>query len=448
MLHMSDSIKMLASNMVSRKRAGIDPYILFLGAGASISSGCSSMLQIVDDVLRNDYDFEKCKHDIEEATKINKEFGIFLASKKIKEKRTNFFEKWDSFEYSTRFLLLKKHLGENKTPSEGYKCLAQLIKCGFIKTVFSINLDNLLEKSLNNEGLCQSESFVVVVNGKDRPEEIVEQLSYSYFQIKIFKLHGSLESPRSYAFTPKEISDFENAIKPTLSKFINQSLIIIGYGGQDRDIKELFTEEGREIYFVNPVTPDTESEIFKILVARSKGKIIDGDDGCFDTFFKKLLLYIKCEEEIFNFSNSSLSVNNLPMKLTQELALVRSAPYNGNIIAQIINDINIAMEKLGQFLEYEATIPDPFLCNDISDFNTRVNSGMKRSREIRAKYIREISPYVGNAVIKCRSILEESDEIIKELDDRHLPESAAVNNLGREEMYYILQKLKTKLSMW
>lgn len=134
-------------------------------------------------------------------------------------------------------------------------------------------------------------------------------------------------------------------------------------------------------------------------------------------------------------------------RLAEEKTARRSS-YNGDTIAQIIEDVNIAMEKLGQFLEYEATVPDPLLFATISDFNTRADEGLKRSSKIRAKYIREVSPYVENAVIKCRSILGDSDEIIKEMDERHLPESVAVNALGREEMYYILQKLKTKLSMW
>lgn len=50
---MSDTIKALATNMVARKRSEVDPYIPFLGAGASISSGCSSMMQIVDGVLQS-----------------------------------------------------------------------------------------------------------------------------------------------------------------------------------------------------------------------------------------------------------------------------------------------------------------------------------------------------------------------------------------------------------
>jgi hypothetical protein len=44
-------IASLAANIVERKRAGAEPYVLFLGAVASIRSGCSSMAALVDDVL-------------------------------------------------------------------------------------------------------------------------------------------------------------------------------------------------------------------------------------------------------------------------------------------------------------------------------------------------------------------------------------------------------------
>ncbi|MGA9189557.1 MAG: hypothetical protein WB014_13605 [Methanosarcina sp.] len=156
----------------------------------------------------------------------------------------------------------------------------------------------------------------------------------------------------------------------------------------------------------------------------------------------------KCADEI-DLASEVYTVELLRYwKRLAEEKTARISSCNGDTITQIINDVNIAMDKLGQFLEYEATIPDPYLQSKISDFNTRVDEGMKHSSEIRAKYIREVSPYVGNAVIKCRSILGDSDEIIKEMDDRHLPESVAVNKLGREEMHYTLQKLKTKLSMW
>ncbi|MDW5550506.1 SIR2 family protein [Methanosarcina sp.] len=306
---MSDSIIALASSMVSRKMSGIDPYILFLGAGASISSGCSSMMQIVDDVLKHytNSEFEKWEHEIESATQIEEKFGELLRESKNKEKRTRFFEIWSLLDHDTQYSILRKHLWENKIPSEGYQSLVKLIKRGFIKTVLSTNLDNLMEKALSNSGY-QPGDFVIVVNGKDRPEEIVDQLNSPRNPLKIVKLHGTLESPRSYAFRQEEIFDFEKKIKSDLSQLINQSLIIIGYSGQDRDVDLLFEDEGNEIYFVKPSKPEVESRISQTLTVRGKGKIIDGNDGKFDTFFDKLLKYIELEEGRSNASDSEPSI--------------------------------------------------------------------------------------------------------------------------------------------
>lgn len=317
---MSDSIKALASSMVLRKKAGADPYILFLGAGASINSGCSSMMSIVNDALKQHAktDFDKWENKIEKAIRINEEYGELLKKQINKEKRARFFEIWRTLDDNTRYSILRKHLWEGKSPSEGYDNLAQLIKKGFIETVFSTNLDNLLERALNKAGMCYSDDFVVVVNGKDRPEVIAQQLNSSYTPLKIIKLHGSLEFPKSYAFTPEEISNFESQIKSEISRFINQSLIIAGYSMQDRDVYVLFEEEGNEIHFVNSTTPEPESEISRILSVRGKGKIIDGDWGNFDAFFRKLLMDTEDEEEINGLipSNESRNVSKLKVPNT------------------------------------------------------------------------------------------------------------------------------------
>jgi hypothetical protein len=319
---MSDSIRALASSMVSRKISGTDPYILFLGAGTSISSGCSSMMQIVDSILEQHAksEFDKWESEIKKATKENEKYGDLLRNEIGKEKRTRFFEIWGTLDHETKYSILRPHLWEDKNPSEGYKNLAKLIKKGYIKTVLSTNLDNLLEKALNNLGYQQGD-FIVVVNGKDQPKQIVERLNSSHTSLKIIKLHGSLESPDSYAFKPNEIFEFENKIKSDLSRLINQSLIIVGYSGRDRDVDMLFEGEGREIHFVNPTILDTESRIYQILSVRNKGKIIDGSDGNFDLFFKKLLEYIECDEGVNDISSSKREENNYGIKLISKKEL-------------------------------------------------------------------------------------------------------------------------------
>lgn len=328
---MSDSIRALASSMVSRKISGVDPYILFLGAGASISSRCSSMMQIVDDVLEQHAksEFDKWEKEIKDATQKEKRFGELLRNEISKEKRTRFFEIWNLLDHDNQYSILRKHLWENKIPSKGYDSLIKLIKKGFIKIVLSTNLDNLMEKALNNSGY-QPGDFVIVVNGRDRHEEIVDQLSSSRNSLKIVKLHGTLESPKSYAFRQEEIFDFEKEIKPNLSQLINQSLIIVGYSGQDRDVDLLFEDEGKEIYFAKPSKPEAESRIFQTLTVRGKGKIIDGNDGNFDKFFEKLLKYVELEEGRSNASDSEPSIEGFLRKIgfAKELENPRSRYKN------------------------------------------------------------------------------------------------------------------------
>ena len=292
---MSDDIKALANSMISRKKSNVNPYILFLGAGASISSECSSMMQIVDDVLgsNDSKQFGEWEKNITDATAINFEYGELKKEEINGKKRDQFFKIWRVLDRDSQYAILRKHLWENKEPSNGYVDLVHLIDIGHIKVILSTNLDNLLEKALNKAGLYQPDDFIVIVNGKDKPEEIREQLESDRGQLKLIKLHGTLESPKSYAFTPEEVFDFEKTIKPYLSQIINQSLVIIGHSMQDRDLDMLFDDEGKEIHFIRPTPPETESRIDTILKVRRRGNIIKGEDGKFDVFFQKLKLYIE-----------------------------------------------------------------------------------------------------------------------------------------------------------
>ena len=287
---MSDAIKALAANMVGRKKT--DPYILFLGAGASISSGCSSMMKIVDNVLEShdSTQFNDWQNEFKKANSIDAEFGKLKKQEIDKQKRDRFFKIWSGLDRDSQYEILRPHLWEGKSPSDGYNDLAQLIKAGYIKMVLSTNLDNLLEVALTNAGWRQSDNFIVVVNGKDRSREVHEQLGSSRDIFKLIKLHGTLESPGSYAFTLGEVFDFEKIIKPSLSRIVNQSLIVVGHSMQDRDIDMLFDGEGGEIHFVNPIRPEDWMDV--ILKVRGQGSIIDGDNGKFDNFFRELCISI------------------------------------------------------------------------------------------------------------------------------------------------------------
>ena len=73
----------LASSILERRKSGAEPYVLFLGAGASVSSGCSGMTKIVDDFLadRDKAEFEQWEQKIKAASAANAEYGQLLKEK-------------------------------------------------------------------------------------------------------------------------------------------------------------------------------------------------------------------------------------------------------------------------------------------------------------------------------------------------------------------------------
>lgn len=314
---MSDILKALAANIVSRKQAGLEPYILFIGAGASLGSGCSSMLGLVDDVLQShdSAQFSAWQEEISKAEAVSAKFGELLRDDINKKKISRFMDIWGNLDGDGRFAILRNHLWDNKTPSSGYIDLAHLVKSGYFNIILSTNLDNLMEKALNKVELFQPENFIVVVNGKDSTEEVKEQLESKRVPVKLIKLHGSLESPRSYAFTVEEIFSFEKNIKASLARIINQSLLIVGHSMQDRDINVLFEEEGKEIHFVNPARPETGSAMDNILKVRDLGSIIEGEQGKFDAFFGQLRRYVESASEEANTDGLQTTIDGFLQKI-------------------------------------------------------------------------------------------------------------------------------------
>lgn len=307
---MSEAVRALAANIVSRKQAGSDPYTLFIGAGASIGSGCSNMLDIADATLQlhDSTQFNAWNNEISEAQALSSQFGELLRNEINDQKLSRFFEIWSTLDSESRYAVLKKHLSEGQSPSSGYLDLAYLVKAKYFNVILSTNLDSLMEKALTAVGLIQPEGFIVIVNKKDSPEEIRDQLDNSRVPIKLVKLHGTLESPRSYAFTAEEIFNFEKTIKPSLTRIINQSLLIVGHSMQDRDISVLFEEEGREIHFVNPAPPRLGSSIDNVLKVRGLGSLVTGPEGLFDNFFGQLRAEIESlsKETVMTSSASSI----------------------------------------------------------------------------------------------------------------------------------------------
>ena len=264
------AIDPVADKLLQRKNSGEDPYLLFLGAGASISSGIPGMPKLIEEFLID-----------QSLTKIK------LKKMDSPQRLDQFFEYIKKESPSTRYDWLY-HLFKDAEPSQGYDALAKLVEKGYFDVILSTNVDNLLEKAVNDNSKISSIDFSVWINGIDRIETIEKFLLYKSPRIKLIKLHGDLDS-RNLLFTPSEIFQFQAALETVLTKlFKTRDMIMLGYNLADIDILRCLTRNERSLIFVNP-NPPNNPEIVAALDSFQSSFFMQGDAGRFDDFFAGLL---------------------------------------------------------------------------------------------------------------------------------------------------------------
>jgi len=279
-------IKTLADLMRQRKTAGEPPYVLFLGAGASIASGAPTTSEIVDDIVR---------------TLGDRSPETMSAGEKVDAFHTIL----DGLSDAERYTVLRRYLSR-AAPSAGYQHLAALVKAGYFDTLFTTNFDTFLEDSLADAGLRARRDFVVVIVGRDSEQLIqaaVGRLGREGPQIKIIKLHGDLSS-RVFALTSSEVLEFSEQTRSFLKDYLSRDVVIVGHTMRDEDINRCVSKRGGTLWYVNPSSPSADDFMHRILSVR-EGGVITGEYGSFDRFFGELadlLLYrperVTIEQEV------------------------------------------------------------------------------------------------------------------------------------------------------
>lgn len=266
-------INQLARKMYLRKERGERPYIFFLGAGVSISSGISSMTEMIDRFL---IDIGTASSELE---KMDGE-----------QRFERFFFAMGSLSEVDRFAWLNDGF-KGATPSLGYQALAKLVEDGYVDTIFTTNWDELLEDSLKiSKKLKYKKDYGVYVRGVVHDEFIVNQfLMQAFPKTKIVKLHGELES-RIIFVTPQETTNFSAAFTNFFREeiFRTRDIIMIGYSVADQNLKNFFTSSRSSFYYVNPKPPDDS------LLSRLNHLEYFASD--FDTFMVSLAEAITREE--------------------------------------------------------------------------------------------------------------------------------------------------------
>ncbi len=255
-------IKNLAKLMYERQKSGEEPYILLLGAGASISSGCSSNKQIIKEIVKS---FAKSQ-ELTEDEEINEFYRIL-----------------DQFKPDIH-TVMEKYL-EGRGLSPGYVYLSKLIRDGYFNIVFTTNFDPLLEDSLGN--FMKTTDFKIVIRGEKIETACIEDiLEFKTPRVKIVKLHGDLNA-RIFYIKPEETSSFPENLESVLKRYFDHDIIIVGHRMADLDIIKCIRGTRRSIWYVKPNAPQPQDLIRQAMSARPYN-IISGKCGEFDEFFFNL----------------------------------------------------------------------------------------------------------------------------------------------------------------
>ncbi len=244
----------LAKRMRAKRKAGSEPYVLVLGAGASVTSGTGLARTVVERVVGSD--------DMAA-------FDEYLSGCSSDE----------------RFAILRD-LVEGSSPSPGYRDLAELIRVGYFDLIFSTNFDPLLENALSDSALRRRD-YVLLVHGVMEPSFVADHLDNRVPRIKVLKLHGDLFY-RKFYYTGDEIDEFPAPIQRALEIYLNhRDVVVVGHSMHDTDINRCLTEQGGSIWYVAPQPPT--DDVAKIMEARkSEDLVVAGAYGSFDNFFGQL----------------------------------------------------------------------------------------------------------------------------------------------------------------
>lgn len=203
-------------NTISNPSDGGKQYRIFLGAGASVSSGIKSARDMVAE-WRTLFDAsassgEKAKDQSWYETDLEYS-SLFTHHYPLPAERRDYIE----------------HCLENAKPSFGYLYLADLLEKGFFNTVVTTNFDDLLLEACYT--FTQKVRPIVAWNDTDIP-----QIRLASKRPKIIKIHGDYRFD-SLKNTSREVNDVAQGTHSAIERLANESgLIVVGYGGCDRSV--------------------------------------------------------------------------------------------------------------------------------------------------------------------------------------------------------------------
>lgn len=227
--HKLRTVTDLIRHIKTKEESSPANYSIFLGAGASVTSGIRTAGQLTDEWANELYERFKREKSLDPTVAksyFEKEHPSWYNSD---NPYSSLFEK--KFDLPTQRRRFVEQEVDGKLPSIGYSYLVSLVDNNYFNTLFTTNFDDLL-----------NEAFYVFSN--KRPilcahDSSIRSVSITSKRPKIVKLHGD------YLFddiksTLRETESLEQNTKEKFVEFCKEyGLIVVGYSGSDRSIMDV-----------------------------------------------------------------------------------------------------------------------------------------------------------------------------------------------------------------
>jgi hypothetical protein len=302
-----------------------DKIVTIWGAGTSIKSGIPGGYYIMEKMI-NDLtqiiNTSFCREQIEEKLSRTKKFSqssherveeeCTKIIKRIKYKQNIYFE-YVMWVYSliynneTLYNWLKDFIKPISSepnppyfPSFSHEYCSHLANSGYLKYFISVNFDEILETTLENElgfenfKIIASKSEFESLNGKPI-HDWVKFYGLNKHNCFVFKPHGTISRGLTLRCSPENVSHFEVEKRKTLIEVLRDAVIVfLGFGNYNENFWLLFGETysmglTKDIFIV-----DVESESIrkKFPDERINNRIYEYN-GKIDDFFKEVFIYHK-----------------------------------------------------------------------------------------------------------------------------------------------------------
>ncbi|HBB7198988.1 TPA: SIR2 family protein [Escherichia coli] len=431
-------------------KSGTSPnYSLFLGAGASVTSGIKTGQELVATWREEIYTRLSNKEyiDAEEAKKwLSKNHPVWYYPNN--EYSSLFEKKFDLPSQRRRFVELQV---DKKLPSIGYAYLVELFESKFFDTVFTTNFDDLI-----NEAFYQFSS--------DRPllcahDSSIKGVSITSSRPKIIKLHGDylFDSIKS---SLKETESLEGNTREKLTEFTKEyGVIFVGYAGNDSSIMDVLKHLLKQddylrngVYWCVRQNDAIPPELIRLL---GQEKVYWVEIEGFDELMAELALELGCtlsfggnqkstkrEMMIQNFITDeySLSKNNI---IKSDLSKLKKHTLTHDI-SSLINELSqsdldeqkIPEEDFKNLLYIDNLIRNKNYSNAESKLNDLINNA--DSDNIKSKYLRRLIE-IKEEQKDTKSALEISDKLIA-LDEFNINYALSRTNIFtdlNEKIHYL-----------